>query len=54
MADPCVRVRRAYQAGMGLARQVEVIAVASLADEQPSVLAPENRSSEALVCGSGA
>ena len=46
--DPRMRVRRAKQIGIGLARKVDVVGIVSGAGQQPRVLAPPNRFADPL------
>ena len=46
--DPGVRVGRAHEARVGLARQVDVVAVAAVADEQARVVLAEDRLADAV------
>src|SRR3989441_11716365 len=52
--EACVGVRRAHHARVGLARQVEVVAVATLAGDEAQVFPSPNRLAETLGGGAGA
>ena len=52
--DARVGVRRSYEARVGLAREVDVVAVAARADEQSCVFLAQDRLTEAFAGRAGA
>ena len=52
-SDARVGVRRPHEARVGLAGQVDVVAVAAVAHEEARVLLAQNRLAESFACGAG-